>query len=74
MATNVFAVVGEHRREPSRLLLLGDDGHVYAYLTPQGQPTEIEPGDDWALDPRALAHLDGSAVLSLRRRFATAEA
>jgi len=25
--TNVFAVVGQHRDVPDRLLLLGEDGH-----------------------------------------------
>ncbi len=48
--TNVFAVVGEHRLEPDRLLLLGDDGHYYAYAAPSGQPTEVDPSDEWKID------------------------
>lgn len=51
--TNVFAVVGEHREEPSRLLLLGDDGHFYAFGSSAGQPTEVQPTDEWELDPGA---------------------
>ena len=51
--TNVFAVVGEHRREPWRLLLIGDDGHFYAYATDRRQPVEIEPTEDWAIDGEA---------------------
>ena len=48
--TNVFAVVGEHRQEPERLLLLGDDGHYYQYAVPGGHPTEVEPSDEWEID------------------------
>ena len=51
--TNLFAVVGEHRQEPSRLLLIGDDGHYYAYGAADGQPVEVEPTDEWQLDPEA---------------------
>lgn len=60
--TNVFAVVGEHRDEPTRLLLVGDDGRYYAYATNATNatnatsPTEVEPSDEWAIDdaPDAL--------------------
>ncbi len=53
--TNVFAVVGEHRQEPERLLLLGDDGHYYAYATANGQPTEVDPSDEWQIDEGAIS-------------------
>lgn len=66
MATNVFAVVGEHRQEPTRLLLLGDDGHYYAYQTPQGQTVEVEPSDEWDLDPDALDALDPTLLAVTR--------
>lgn len=56
--TNVFAVVGEHRQEPGRLLLLGDDGHYYAYATVSGQPTEVEPTDEWEIDVEGTASFD----------------
>ncbi len=49
--TNVFAVVGQHRVEPGRLLLLGDDGRYYAYATDDVLLTEVEPTDEWAIDP-----------------------
>jgi hypothetical protein len=52
--TNVFAVVGEHRWEPGRLLLLGEDGRYYAYGA-NGTPVEIEPSAAWSLDEDALA-------------------
>jgi len=52
--TNIFAVVGEHRREPGRLLLLGEDGRYYAYRA-DGAPLEVEPGAAWNLDEEALA-------------------
>jgi hypothetical protein len=49
--TNVFAVIGQHRAEPDRLLLLGDDGRYYAY-SPDGQLTLADPADGWAIDDR----------------------
>ena len=52
--TNVFAVVGEHRWEPGRLLLLGEDGRYYAYRA-TGAPIEVEPSAAWHLDEDALA-------------------
>jgi len=56
--TNVFRVVGEHRREPSRLLLLGDDGQFYAYTTDKGQMATVEPSEDWSMDRDASPHPD----------------
>lgn len=47
--TNVFAVVGQHRADPARLLLLGEDGRFYAYAA-DGRPTAVEPTTAWALD------------------------
>ena len=52
--TNVFAVVGEHRVEPDRLLLLGEDGRYYAYDA-GGPPTVIEPSAAWRVDEDRLA-------------------
>jgi len=52
--TNIFAVVGEHRAEPTRLLLLGDDGHYYAYPCSSAQPTEVEPTEEWTIDQDAV--------------------
>lgn len=54
--TNIFAVVGEHRREPERLLLLGEDGRYYAYRA-DGAPMQVEPGAAWNVDDEALAAL-----------------
>jgi hypothetical protein len=50
--TNVFAVVGEHRQEPERFLLVGDDGRFYAYASSESEPVETEPSDEWELDDR----------------------
>ncbi len=54
--TNVFEVVGEHREEPSRLLLRGEDGLFYAYATSDSHPTAVEPSEEWELD----AEVDGT--------------
>ena len=48
MAT-VFTVVGEHRADPARLLLRGEDGRYYAY-GPGGWPRAVEPTGAWVFD------------------------
>lgn len=58
---NVFAVVGEHRDDPTRFLLLGADGQHYDQTLPDGTPTPIEPDDEtWAVDPADDAALDSA--------------
>jgi len=49
MTANVFAVVGQHRDDPSRLLLLGEDGRYYAYAADH-RPVQIALSDAWYLD------------------------
>ena len=51
--TTVFAVVGEHRDDPDRLLLRGDDGRYYGHRLPDGPTTPVEPDERWALDEAA---------------------
>ena len=48
--TTVFAVVGEHRDDPDRLLLLGDDGVHYDLRLPDGPAVPIEPDERWFVD------------------------
>ena len=51
--TTLFAVVGCHREDPDRLLLLGDDGRYYACHVPADPTGLVEARDDeWALDPQ----------------------
>jgi len=49
--TNIFAVVGEHRVDPDRLLVVGQDGNTYDYNVPADQllPTELSD-EDWQVD------------------------
>ncbi|MEA2530541.1 MAG: hypothetical protein QOG89_2185 [Thermomicrobiales bacterium] len=49
----VFAVVGEHRADPTRLLLLGDDGRFYTYETEDGVPIAVELTPEWIVDAAA---------------------
>lgn len=51
--TNVFAVVGEHKKDQGRLLLKGDDGDFYAYGSRQGELIPVRPGKEWTLDSEA---------------------
>ena len=48
---NVFAVIGENRDDPDRLLLIGADGQHYQYQLPDGATTPVRPDGDWVLDP-----------------------
>jgi hypothetical protein len=49
--TNIFAVVGEHRDDPDRLLVIGQDGNTYDYQVPTGQLMPTEPyAEDWSVD------------------------
>ncbi len=47
----VFAVVGENRDDPDRLLLVGSDGQHYQYHLPDGTTTPVEPDEGWRFDP-----------------------
>jgi hypothetical protein len=46
----IFSVVGQHREDPDRLLLFGDDGHYYQLDPFEGTPTPVEPTDAWLID------------------------
>ncbi len=49
--THVFRAVGEHRADPYRLLLLGDDGAYYEQRLPDGAPAPAEPDrQTWRFD------------------------
>jgi len=45
-----LAVVGESKDDPSQLLLLGEDGHYYAYSLPDGATRSVEPDDTWDVE------------------------
>lgn len=47
---DLFAVVGEHRENPNRLLLLGADGQHYDFVLPDGTTVPVEPDDGWIVD------------------------
>ena len=53
--TIVFAVVGIHRTNPRRLLLLGADGRFYDQALPDGKPVEVDPDESWLIDRRRPA-------------------
>ena len=53
MATS-YAVVGEHRDDPDRLLLLGDDGRHYVLDLPDTVSTLPRVDDEWTIDPEIV--------------------
>jgi hypothetical protein len=46
----VFSVVGQHREDPSLLLLRGEDGRFYQLDPADGVPTAVEFAEQWKLD------------------------
>ena len=54
----IFSVVGQHRDDPDRLLLLGEDGRHYQYDLPRDATTPVDPTDGWLVDPDAPARED----------------
>lgn len=59
--TNIFVVVGEHRDDPVRLLLLGADGRYYDQRLPAGRPVPADLGLPWIVDPETPAVEDLAA-------------
>ncbi len=51
--TNVFAVVGERRDDPTHLLVLGEDGSYYDYALATGHAALTDPDESWTADPSA---------------------
>jgi hypothetical protein len=45
-----FRVIGELKRNPHLLLLLGDDGKYYGYDIIGGTIDLLDPDDSWAMD------------------------
>ena len=55
----VFTVVGEHRADPARLLLRGEDGRHYAYGA-GGRLQAVAPSSAWVLDPDPASTADAA--------------
>lgn len=52
-STTVFAVIGCRRSDPQTLLLQGDDGSHYVWMSPSSEPALIDDelwATDWFLD------------------------
>jgi hypothetical protein len=45
-----YQVIGELKENPHHLLMMGDDGHCYAYDLVSGEILPLEPDDSWAVD------------------------
>ena len=54
---NELAVVGENKEDPEQLLLLGADGHYYAYRLPDGDPRPVEPDEHWKVEAESSEEL-----------------
>ena len=57
----VFAVVGDDREDPNRLLLLGADGQLYDLALPDGTTAPVDPDEAWVVDedPPPAAEIAG---------------
>lgn len=45
-----FEVIGEHRIDPARLLLFGEDGRFYAFNLHDGESSPTQLSDEWIVD------------------------
>jgi hypothetical protein len=54
---NELAVVGEHKDDPLQLLVMGTDGHYYAWSLPDGETREVEPDETWDMEPTSSEDL-----------------
>lgn len=46
---NVFTVVGEHKADDTRLLVLGNDGRYYDYFPARQRFVPVQPGTHWLI-------------------------
>ena len=51
---SAYEVVGEHVRDTGKLLVLGDNGRLYALDLRDDQPSPTELSDEWVVDPCSL--------------------
>jgi hypothetical protein len=51
---NDLVVVGEHREDPHRLLLLGSDANYYEYSIPNGHTVQVTPDGEWKIERQAI--------------------
>jgi hypothetical protein len=45
-----YEVIGEHLTDPTRLLVVGDDGHSYALDLHDGATSPADFSDEWIID------------------------
>jgi len=45
-----YEVIGEHQVDPTRLLVMGEDGHFYTLDLIDGQTAPAELTDEWVVD------------------------
>ena len=48
--TTVYSIIGEHREDPARVMVLGSDSQYYAMILPSRVTFSVEPDYDWCLD------------------------
>ena len=45
-----YEVIGEHMTDPTRLLVMGDDGHFYALDLHDGATSPVAFSSEWIID------------------------
>jgi hypothetical protein len=63
-----YDVVGEHRSDPSRILMRGTDGRYYELRLGDGEVTTVELGNDWVSDTTACRMVTRPVVASSTSR------
>lgn len=64
LETIEFQVIGELRKNPHHLLLLGNDGACYAYDIVGGGIDLLQPDDSWSVDVIESASVQGETHLA----------
>jgi hypothetical protein len=62
---NVFTVVGEHKTDATRLLVLGSDGKYYDCVPARQRFVPVEPGTHWLIYAHRTPHAAGSATVEV---------
>jgi hypothetical protein len=47
---NLFSIIGQHKDDPDRFLLIAEDGQHYSTDVSISEPLPVQPGDDYLID------------------------
>lgn len=66
--TNEFTIIGEHKEDGRKFLVLGADGQYYDYRPEHEDFSPVEPDENWEVTGPDDPEIDG-IYLAPRQRF-----